>query len=602
MVSMNPAPAVQFNPFGGSKPFDVVTDLLIPACILGMVGSFVNFIIDVRAIHLEETPVLRFVCFWFLLAIVCISRLVKKYGGAAVGGPYIAALAGALGLFLAKWSAFSQANLVLNYVLFGGAWWAIHKLTDDCTVEENVADEGEAGLLAAWKRTRPGEIGAPRRRHPGRLVLLFGLIAIATFAALQSSLASDPIAQQRAFFLLISTCFFSLALLTLTSLSGLRIYAKQRGARLPSGVPQAWITASVLVVCGLLAVAAFIPRGSGTALDVAARWFRRGESRATTGSATREGPIEGFRRAEAPSRVSARRGDTDVNRARSREGKGQEAGQSAETQTDTPGGGSNNSQSGSGGPTSSHEGGNSQTQSSGAQGASSRASSTTQTSSRSGGGSGNGESKNARGSSSGQHSGPAASLGIGAGSSWWWLLLLLLLAYVMYRWYKKNKHKIKAWLRDWRVIPVAVAEAFRNFIASIGESIARLLALLRLRSPTPVTAKPVRKKRRFTNPFEDLSLLQSLAPADLVRHTYQGILEYADLMGCPRKDQQTPIEFLRLLPAPLNPHKRDVALVTGLYVQAKYTPNALPSDHVTELSKVWETFRAEMAGALDRRR
>jgi len=596
------------NSLGGTRAFDAITDLLIPLCILGMVGSFVNFVLDVRAVHLPDAAVLRHVCGWFLLAVVCISRLLKKYGGAHVAGGYIVMLAASMGLFLAKWSSFSQANLLLNYALFGGAWWAIHRLTDECTVEDDVADEGEAGLLAGMMSGS----GAGGRRHPGRLVMLFGLGAVALFAAFQSSLAADPALRQRAFLWMLSTCFFSLTLLTLTSLSGLRLYARQRGTQLPAQVPRTWMTMSLVVVALLLGLSALVPRGNNSALNVAQRWFDRGEvDSSSTDPGGREGPIEGFRRTDNPSRVSGRLGDQPTQQAQPRAGKGREAGQSSQSQATNEGGGTPSQQqagptnqpqdtSGGGGQgkQSSSGGGSSGEQQANAAGQSSAQSST------GGGGAGDGQAQSGEGSSAGQSSGQATRLGAGRGASWWWLLLLLLLLYLLYRWAKKNREKIRMWLQSWRLIPEALTEWVRNFACSMADLWARMVACFH-RGPAPPprvrpAAKP--KPRVWTNPFADTTLFDTLDPRALARHTYAGVLDYAELIGAPRGDQQTPIDFLRSLPAPLQPHKHELAVVTGLYVQAAYTPNDLATEQVAELRPVWELFGAKMAEALSRRR
>jgi hypothetical protein len=55
----------------------------------------------------------------------------------------------------------------LTLFIVGLAWWAIHRLTDECTVAEDRVDESEEGLLDSLQRRSGGT--TRRRRHPGRI-------------------------------------------------------------------------------------------------------------------------------------------------------------------------------------------------------------------------------------------------------------------------------------------------------------------------------------------------------------------------------------------------------------------------------------------------
>ena len=65
--------------------FDWLTELAIPTGIFGLLGSLLYYLVEVRAALAGPGSIgpLRWVIFWFLLAIIAIARIRTKHGGAA---------------------------------------------------------------------------------------------------------------------------------------------------------------------------------------------------------------------------------------------------------------------------------------------------------------------------------------------------------------------------------------------------------------------------------------------------------------------------------------------------------------------------------------
>jgi len=145
-------------------------------------------------------------------------------------------------------------------------------------------------------------------RHPGRLVMLFGLGALVVFGFTQRLLAAGgDEAMRRGFYWMAGYAFCSLAVLALTSLSGLRIYVKKRGVTLSRGVAPLWISLSALMIACILLVAALIPRTSTDIKDLSQILIARGTP--TTQEIQTDSPLEGVRQPKGPPTKLKRMGE-----------------------------------------------------------------------------------------------------------------------------------------------------------------------------------------------------------------------------------------------------------------------------------------------------
>jgi hypothetical protein len=114
------------------KPQKTAADYMVvalsPALIMGLVGSICFFLIEV----FYQGPMgggARWVMFWFVIAIVLVSRIAIEQSSehAAVYG---LALAAAVWLYLARMTP----SYLLSIVLLGIVWFCANKLVWDCTL------------------------------------------------------------------------------------------------------------------------------------------------------------------------------------------------------------------------------------------------------------------------------------------------------------------------------------------------------------------------------------------------------------------------------------------------------------------------------------
>lgn len=145
---------------------DALIQALTPLLIFAMVLAVVFFLLDVRYVYTEvQDKSLRWVAFCFVLGIVAINRLVAVEGRQD-SFLYVVVFAGTMGLYtVAMTSQYggigSVARNVLNdhpalatvfnMTIVVFIWWAVNRLTHECCVDEN-PEAGEVGMLTGAAR------------------------------------------------------------------------------------------------------------------------------------------------------------------------------------------------------------------------------------------------------------------------------------------------------------------------------------------------------------------------------------------------------------------------------------------------------------------
>src|SRR5512142_1687078 len=127
------------------KPKKTVADYLVigisPGLIMCLVGSLAFFLINVFY-HGGMVNGIRWVMFWFVIAIVLVARIgIEQGSGQAT--LYGLALAGATWLYL----AWTHPAYILGLFLLAITWWCAHKLTWDCTLIDDDEDSSGEGVL-----------------------------------------------------------------------------------------------------------------------------------------------------------------------------------------------------------------------------------------------------------------------------------------------------------------------------------------------------------------------------------------------------------------------------------------------------------------------
>lgn len=252
-----------------------------PALIMALVGSLCFFLIDVfyRGQMLGSV---RWVMFWFVLAIVLVARIAIENSpeSAAVYG---ACLAASVWLYLAKTAPnYCIASLVLLAII----WYCAHKLVWDCTLIDEDDDSSGHGLLQspppAKSEPKPPASAKPKAKakrkwtapsSPGLSVVYFSLAALPLFGIGQSLLPANAAdLRRKAVVFVVLYMSAALGLLVTTSFLGLRRYLRQRYLRMPAAVALSWLKLGGGVAFVILALALFLPRPGASQAWTALRY------------------------------------------------------------------------------------------------------------------------------------------------------------------------------------------------------------------------------------------------------------------------------------------------------------------------------------------
>jgi hypothetical protein len=263
------------------KPKKTVADLLVigisPVLIMLLVGSLSFFLIEVF-FRGEAIGSVRWVMFWFVMAVVLVSRIGIEQGTKQ---------AGAYGVVLALATWFYLVRIhpapVLGAILLGIVWWCAHKLTWDCTLIDESEDASGGGLLETaynrkgFKLSRKKRVveskspGKPKAAEvtphsPGLWVVWFSLAALPLFGIGQVLLPrTDSDARQAGFMWLFVYVTAAVGLLLTTSFLGLRRYLRQRYLTMPGAMAFGWIRFGGGIAVMVLIGALLLPRPGATA-------------------------------------------------------------------------------------------------------------------------------------------------------------------------------------------------------------------------------------------------------------------------------------------------------------------------------------------------
>lgn len=575
--------------------FDWLTEVAIPLGIFGLLGCFLYYLIDLRAsLGGEFSNGLRWVCFWFLLAAILITRIRTKYGTATVALPYVLGLALATGLFvwhftfaagaLAEHFSASGAmvSFLFNLSLMGLVWWGAYKVTRECTLEENVEHSLSQGFLADLTSDAQKTEGKEQQaRHPGRIILWVSIIAVIAFGLGARSMGDDSRYASHAFWCMGGYVFFALFLLALTNLSAIRMDVRQRKVRVMRGLTATWIATSLVLVVGIVALSAVIPRPHGLTgrpleLGEQASWLRGGRAGLERGPTAGLGDPPG--RATAPGReadatgvgVPAENGESGEAGSGSQQGQGDESGEGeggAEAQGSAGGQGTGASAGGGGAPELEGQGGGSQQDQESEAG------------------------RGGEGQEGGGGSTASSARGLSKRFAWWLLALLLLLLAVIIYLLVRYRNKIMPFFR-------AIAAPLRAAWLVLLALLERLRRLLGFKRRAPADEFEDLPEDPFADIWEQRELGANMTPAQIVRHVYRAFMAFCSLRGHPRRDEQTEFEFLRTVPSRIGLAQDDQTDLTNIYVFATYSPSEVTWKTVEAARDIWTRLRPGIDNAL----
>jgi hypothetical protein len=275
----------------GQTAVDYVTIALSPALIMGLVGSLVFFLLEVFYRTDGKGPDwkdrLQWILFFYVFGAVLVSRISMMseiasrfwwYGSILAVLTYVG-----LQRFVDYPDGVKEISFVVNAGLVTLIWWCAHRLTWDCTnVDEDADASGEGVLQAAglassegvegeapaepedktlWQRWKEYQERRAKKRTLGVWVVYFSLAALPIFGLGQSLIPlTSPERRQFTFWLMTIYVGCGLGLLLTTCFLGLRRYLRQKRLQMPAAMTGAWLTMGGLLVFGLLAIGALLPR------------------------------------------------------------------------------------------------------------------------------------------------------------------------------------------------------------------------------------------------------------------------------------------------------------------------------------------------------
>lgn len=277
------------------KPAKTFADYLVvaisPLLIMVLVGSLAFFLIQV-GYRGEMISGVRWVMFWFVLAIVLVARI-----GIEQSKEHAAFYGAALALVTLVYLTYIHTNVTLGVPLLAITWWTAHKLTVDCTfINEDEDASGEGVWESLWRVVekslepptpprypglppprspgRPTLPGLPApaplpKRHkparaPGRWVVYFSVLALPLFGFGQLFLPADPEARHTGFEFLLLYLAAALSLLMTTSFLGMRRYLRQRFVEMSAPIAVGWVRFGVILAAAVLILALVFPRPGAT--------------------------------------------------------------------------------------------------------------------------------------------------------------------------------------------------------------------------------------------------------------------------------------------------------------------------------------------------
>ena len=273
---------------------DYLVAALNPLLIMLLIGSLVFFLIQVFY-RGEMAGGVRWVMFWFVLAVVLVSRIGIEQSPihASVYGACLAAVSW---LFLIQ----THPAFLLGIVCLAVVWWSAHQLVQDCTLIDddqdfthqgllqNTTDKPFKGLHATFSQSSQnlanGKAASIRKqksksrrinrkkdkqaaRPPGRRVISFSLAALPLFGLGQWFVeARNSDAGQPGFPLLMAYFTAACGLLLSTSFLGMRRYLRQLSVKMPGNIAGSWMIFGAGIGGFVLLLAVFAPRpGAGAA-------------------------------------------------------------------------------------------------------------------------------------------------------------------------------------------------------------------------------------------------------------------------------------------------------------------------------------------------
>jgi hypothetical protein len=604
---------------------DYLVIAISPALIMTLIGSLVFFLLEV----FYEGPFearLKYVFTLYVFAAVLVGRIAIEEGREHARLFALPLAAAALVVLLRFVESAGPLSLILVLVIL----WCADKLTWDCTViDERQRDTGK-GLLQVAGLDRPKEsrtaadaeepaeeelegvtsrgatsatwwkrlLQRRRRPHaPGVSVVYFSLAALPLFGIGELLTPSGGPAQRQALCFLLIYVASGLGLLLTTSFLGLRRYLRQRRVEMPNSMAAVWLAIGCTLIVAVLIFAALLPRPDAkhalSRLLPVARSEDQKPSRYAVGSdgvAADQGQLHSDEADQEGKAASA--GNTGGNGTQSGDKDSQNASNSKQD-------GQNHSHPG-------PQGKPDQSREEPPTDASAQPRPSSQTEEDSSGRAADDQARRSQpetesvqdraGSRTPQSTSRSENLlrsvGLKAASLLKWLFYIavaLVGIYWLWRCRADVFAALRAVLQGWR-------EFWQNLFAGRGQRADGVAAQdgRKQRLPRPFAA--------FADPFAT-GMANRCSSDELVRYSFEALEAWAREHDCPRRPDQTPHEFARVLGARVASLAQDARSLADLYCRVAYAPGGyqpevgLSAASAGTLKQLWQQLRSEVVAA-----
>ena len=533
---------------------EIILELIAPALIMVLVGSFVMFLVEVFY-QGSYTARLDIILMLFTFAAVLIGRIsIEQDHSVAALYAIVLGIVTLLAMvrFVELTGPLAAFSLPINVGLLAIVWFFTHKLVWDCTFVDMTKDVTATGLLDSvgnrWKKLRdafdevdqlasdevnparpttPNQPAAPwapflrwlrhrKANTPGLWVIYFAVLTMPTFGIAQGFIpASDLPSRRWVFQLFVAYILASLGLLMTTSLIGLMRYLHGRKVEMPNSLMISWISVGSVVGVALLCLAWLLPRPApeySIAKSLPFSFKTPDSTRPNSWALGSDGQKSGVQA------NSTRRNGQQGQSGQGQSGQGQSGqGQSGQGQS--------------------------------------------------------GQGSFANGVS--RFSLPPALTHVGTLIKILAAIALLtLLTWALLRYRKEILASCREWwsgLARWWSLFLGRKSRQRRGIDPV----------------SPVAVNPLRPFATFSNPFRG-KLADQLSPDELVAMSFTALESWAQDVGHPRHEDQTPVEFAKSLTYSVPELGPSAQAFTKLVNQSAYAPNTLDRKCLPTVKRLWD--------------
>jgi len=628
-----------------TNDFELLTDVLLPCLLFTMLGSLVWFLLDMVAARFEAPlKLLRLIVFFFMMAVVGIARLQHRNSELSAG-VYGVALTSVMALFAYLFSygggAFGggyggrhpAALMMLIDALVVAIWFGAHYLVEQTAIDPDDETLQTAGMLSSeeWATHGRGAAAIRKRPHPGRAVMYLTIVALGVFGGGQRLLAGHP-SQDHAFWCMVVYLGSAMLVLSLSSLTGLELYLRGRGVRMPGSVIALWLILSVPLAAAFLAVAHAVPkieprddsfkpklpawmaRFALPDRDAAfeAPWLGDSPPSDQPDAYADGGHDEVGREGGEPGR-QAGPGDRDDNSSQQQSNpEGQSPGQAEGGAGNAAGPGQADGAQGEGDGGEAQGSGDSDAETSSPEGEepSQQQGDSEQSADQPNEQQGQPDNASQQPSAEGEDQPQAEQEQDGSEEQSQQTEAPQdsesqdenedptqesdeptepATEQPSERPERPESEPILEAERMAKLIGLLIALALLAVLLWKSSTLLRgRLAAWRDRRREAKAARPVRTRDPFVDPFSQRSPFRDRPPADTVVHVYRAMLAYCELLGKPRRPEHTAHEFLYELPAAVESWRPMIVTLTELYEAVEYTPDLVGDEVRDELRPIWE--------------